>query len=134
MLTQTYTASYKRGWCFREQPEAQKLSISSSSQQRHQNYPLAIFLNHLPVGADGVAGKMIIFQYVHFTSAFCRSHTVGYVYYCQPRKKCIYGGNHLSKRKRESDQTDSFQHFLFFSSTVSLKTGRLTKKSKRQTK
>ena len=34
-------------------PEAPELY---NTRQGHQNYPFAIFLNHLPVGEDGVAG------------------------------------------------------------------------------
>ena len=66
------------------------------------------------------------------TSAFCRAHTVGYVYYCQPRKNVFMEEITLAKEKGKVIRqilSDTF----YFSSTVSLKTGRLTKKSKWQT-
>ena len=62
--------------------------------------------------------------------ALCSAHTVRML--LLTNKKYIYGGNHLNKRKGKVIRLILSHTLLFFRSTVSLKTGRLTKKSKWQ--
>ena len=110
-----------------------KLSILSSSHQRHhncaspdqrhQNYPLAISVEHLQVGADGVAGKMIIIQYENLLFMLPLPHTVRIL--LPTKKKYIY----ISEEKGKVIRRILSHTLLFFSSTVSPKTERLNKKS-----
>ena len=145
-----------RGCYIRLQMQREGLDGASANSQRHQNCPSyhiltrgtrtvhhqtrGIRIIHLlsswiifKFGADGVAGQMIIFQYERFLRSCCL-RLIQYVCYCQPRKDIFMEENNIAKEKGKVIRLILSHSLLFFSSIVSLKTERLTKKSKWQTK